>query len=100
MNVPEMAGLVMESVFVVVTLVFSARLAVKEPEESRKAYAISFVFMAALAIGFSAGQIAAAFHIVDVVLRYTPVEILSIMSMSYWFGFYFRKTSFFERITG
>lgn len=100
MDYKEIYILGIELIIILATLIISSVFAKREPKESRKAFAISFVLLMGVCIAFCIVQLFSIFKIVNITMSYTPFEILSLISVVYWFGFILKKSSLFDKITG
>ena len=80
-----------EIIIVVATLLFASLYASKNVEEFKHVCSNAFVLFIAVGIAFSLAEFMTYIHIVDIVIEYSPFDILSITSFLYLIAFFARK---------
>ena len=72
----------------------------KDSKGSRKVFAIAFILILALCFVFSIVQILSMLKLFEFTRNYTPLEILTSLSVMYWIAFAFRNSKFWDKVTG
>lgn len=87
---------ILEVIIILGTIIFGAIFTFKDSEESKKICTISLGIFILICVGFSVTQVLTVFHVLDVNIKYTPVQILSMIAIIYWFVFGLKKMPVFN----
>lgn len=92
--------IIIEIIFIILTLAFSSIYTKKDSKDSRKVFAIAFILILALCFIFSIVQILTILNLFEFTRNYTPLEITTTLSVMYWIAFAFRNSKFWDKVTG
>lgn len=81
-------------------VISSTMLVKKNSNESRKVFAISFVILIAVGVIFSLVQILTVLKVIDMNIEYSPLNILSLVSIIYWISYTLKRSTLFDKVTG
>ena len=93
-------NIIIEIIFIILTLAFSSIYTKKDSKGSRKVFAIAFILILALCFIFSIVQILTILNLFEFTRNYTPLEITTTLSVMYWIAFAFRNSKFWDKVTG
>ena len=92
--------IIIETVLIISMLISSAILVKKNGNESRRVFAISFAIFVAIGFIFSLVQILAILKVININIQYSPLNILSLVSIIYWIAYTFKSSTLFDKVTG
>ncbi len=92
--------IIIEIVLIMSMVISSTMLVKKNSNESRKVFAISFVILIAVGVIFSLVQILTVLKVIDMNIEYSPLNILSLVSIIYWISYTLKRSTLFDKVTG
>lgn len=92
--------IIIEIVLIMSMVISSTMLVKKNSNESRKVFAISFVILIAVGVIFSLVQILTVLKVIDMNIEYSPLNILSLVSIIYWIAYTLKRSTLFDKVTG
>ena len=92
--------IIIEIVLIMSMVISSTMLVKKNSNESRKVFAISFVILIAVGVVFSLVQILTVLKVIDMNIEYSPLNILSLVSIIYWISYTLKRSTLFDKVTG
>lgn len=91
---------IIELLIIAGTVVCASLLMKKDTRKARRVYAIAFTLIIAVCIAFSVAQGAVAAGLFSFTLSFSPIEVLSLITIIYWISFITEKGKMFNKIIG
>lgn len=95
-----MIEMIIEVIVIVGTLLFAHLAMRRDAAKARRVYAIAFVLLIAVCIAFCIAQGAAAAGFLSAALLFSPIEVLSLIAVTYWLSYVTAKSKMFDKIIG
>lgn len=95
-----MIEMMIEVIFIAGTLLFAHFTMKRDAAKARRVYAIAFALLIAVCVAFCIAQGAAAAGFLSDALFFSPMEVLSLIAVVYWFSYVTARSNMFDKIIG